>query len=790
MTLTKKHGYITKLLTIVIMASLFLVSFKIASAGEFLQQHNNTIADDQSNTAPSGLVFCPSEDINVMTVISIAGDTSAYCYVWDNSTSYTYGSPLATGTFSSNNCSISLALTGGNCYMFAGDSDVSSFNEKYTLNYTQPVADSKGTWAEGVSSDSGKTTMTHFDSYGFTIKGLVLNTPNATKISQYEFENDWTDSADSNDLTSSGASFSSSVYAFGAYSSYFDGSSYAEKSSPTIDFGNYNFSTSLWYYATEYPADTKAKFMLSFGDSVDWAKMFGLAIANVSSTYVYQLQCNGITPISSPIPLLTNQWEFVVVTYNTDANTYSFYRNGVYIGNTTVCGVTDINPNVLDIGKHVQGAISWIENYVGYIDKAIIWNATLQQEDVTTLYNEYIPPAPTTPSFNNITIASASNDISFTFNITNAYDYILLYRDNVLLYNSSLLFYNDTGLVDDTNYNYNISVAYNDILYDERNFDVKTSYVSTIDIPLTMLHSVFNDTCGSANIPGGSIFFTPDVPVMVYKVRFGSISILPTYDSRVELADVLTSDVLATTRIYHGQNDRDDGGANVTFNQTVDLLRNRTYRITPTAYLWEMLGCTRPITDSWNTNIPGDYAVYEFTIFGQFLPYIDIVSLSASAISYDRFTLNWNTSGNYSYSLVYINDALFYNDTNKSYTATGLNALTLYNVNVTVIYNDILQDSLVITPTTTACIEDWGGYTTSCTNNQQILYYLDANSCGTYTNLPLNNGTISTCYVPSHTTGEVVGVIVDFGVEYGIVMISMTGLIALVMLGVWAIKKI
>ena len=43
------------------------------------------------------------------------------------------------------------------------------------------------------------------------------------------------------------------------------------------------------------------------------------------------------------------------------------------------------------------------------------------------------------------------------------------------------------------------------------------------------------------------------------------------------------------------------------------------------------------------------------------------------------------------------------------------------------------------------CFESWTAQYTACLNNSRTLFYLDANMCETYDNLPLDNGTVSLC---------------------------------------------
>lgn len=134
------------------------------------------------------------------------------------------------------------------------------------------------------------------------------------------------------------------------------------------------------------------------------------------------------------------------------------------------------------------------------------------------------------------------------------------------------------------------------------------------------------------------------------------------------------------------------------------------------------------------------------------------------------------------------------------------------------------------------CYEDWQPFFTACNiSDNQTLYYLDANECGFYDYLPLDNGTIYTCnyctvdygfdevcvdyeliqypvynnfetccnvtgieadcWLPDnqtlqsctglHSTNEITGLVVDFGAEYGITILGFVGVIALIGIGGW-----
>jgi hypothetical protein len=139
------------------------------------------------------------------------------------------------------------------------------------------------------------------------------------------------------------------------------------------------------------------------------------------------------------------------------------------------------------------------------------------------------------------------------------------------------------------------------------------------------------------------------------------------------------------------------------------------------------------------------------------------------------------------------------------------------------------------------CTESWQPFYTNCTvADNQTLYYLDANLCGTYDDLPIDNGTVSVCNfctlsytenspacvsgqstrsitysydnyaeccgltglpadcdLPANTTEscigvhqseDIAGVVIDFVVEYGLMIVNFAGLIAILSLFIWLIK--
>jgi hypothetical protein len=71
-----------------------------------------------------------------------------------------------------------------------------------------------------------------------------------------------------------------------------------------------------------------------------------------------------------------------------------------------------------------------------------------------------------------------------------------------------------------------------------------------------------------------------------------------------------------------------------------------------------------------------------------------------------------------------------------------------YDANTCGTYDDLPIDNNTI-EYCVPCLEEWIPYNTTCMVNQQKLFYLDNNQCGTYNDLPDDNNTISLCGILS-----------------------------------------
>jgi len=118
--------------------------------------------------------------------------------------------------------------------------------------------------------------------------------------------------------------------------------------------------------------------------------------------------------------------------------------------------------------------------------------------------------------------------------------------------------------------------------------------------------------------------------------------------------------------------------------------------------------------------------------------------------------VNFTTIGNYTYTEWYLDGSLNANNSLKSRNFTGLSGSTLYNITIKIAWNvSIFNQTQLLITTSSTCNEDWTANYTTCTiGDNQTLFYTDANTCGTFVDLPGDNGTISACNyctLSSHT---------------------------------------
>jgi len=205
-------------------------------------------------------------------------------------------------------------------------------------------------------------------------------------VSYWKLDGDSTDSADSNDGTISGATYTTSGKINGCYS--FDGSN--DKitiGTPTnLDLSETDYSISVWFYA-----DTSSANRIIIGTD-DGGAHSGIVLRFSSSETVQFFQViqgsseGGFIYGSITSSVLATGWHHVVAT-KTSANGMILYIDGSSAG-------TDTSANAkADIGSYTRDWMIGARDstspfyFDDKIDEVGIWTRALSSTEVTSLYN-------------------------------------------------------------------------------------------------------------------------------------------------------------------------------------------------------------------------------------------------------------------------------------------------------------------------------------------------------------------------------------------------------------------
>jgi hypothetical protein len=171
----------------------------------------------------------------------------------------------------------------------------------------------------------------------------------------------------------------------------------------------------MWVYPTSTPTQTaillhKGAYPYNYRITYDTTSKFGFALG-LGGNFV---------EIYSTSTYATNSWYHVVGTYNSSTGS-KIYVNGTLIGSGTTVGTVTTNTAALYIGSYGGGAGY---KYKGKLDEIAIFNETLDQSQVSTLYNSgngvfYIAPSPTpTPSITMSNSAGITPSVTPTISVT------------------------------------------------------------------------------------------------------------------------------------------------------------------------------------------------------------------------------------------------------------------------------------------------------------------------------------------------------------------------------------
>lgn len=211
-----------------------------------------------------------------------------------------------------------------------------------------------------------------------------------------------------------------------------------------------NFTINLWIKGMPNTSEYGIIGRYSGGNSGDWLLECG---NNGLSCFIGFWDGGGFHSIASPPSPLTNDWTMITATYN--EYYFNLYFNGVanvstaYQGYLPTSGVSTIVGNV---NRNAQG----------YMDEIGIWNRTLNNAEITQLYNNgngitYTISASLTSSLNSPSTGSSSSADSIEFNSTGTPIGTTITNGTLKIwYTNGTLYYNETNLTSISNQAYYI----------------------------------------------------------------------------------------------------------------------------------------------------------------------------------------------------------------------------------------------------------------------------------------------------------------------------------------------
>lgn len=198
----------------------------------------------------------------------------------------------------------------------------------------------------------------------------------ATLISQWRFENGYTDSVGSNGMTAAGSgnSFISSDVKEGLFSLSMNGSGYASKSSPAgITTGNADRTMAYWVF---YNSVSGYAAMMGTGGVREDFK------ATPTSTTTIRMDLGADSGTVTVPTLVTKRWYHFTHTYTAATKTSAFYLNGVYIGNLVHSGNSALAFGTVRVGTNENAGADYLN---GYVDDVRVYNGVLTTDEIVQL---------------------------------------------------------------------------------------------------------------------------------------------------------------------------------------------------------------------------------------------------------------------------------------------------------------------------------------------------------------------------------------------------------------------
>ena len=231
-------------------------------------------------------------------------------------------------------------------------------------------------------------------------EGLTTNL-----VSGYHLNNDVTDWYSTNDATNDGATGCENQNAEANRAMQFDGSNDEITGFPALT-NQSDFSISMWIYNVSF---TSADRILHFGlvgsdtePHVDWHQLTG------DNRVTFRIRDSDGDYEDISHNMNTGQWYHCVQTYDQSAGEMKVYVDNVLIDTKTGVSVTsNWAGTAFSIGS--QGT-----KYFGNVrlDELRIYDSVLSSSDVSTLYNNFVPPAGWTGKIGGVSNPSKINGIS------------------------------------------------------------------------------------------------------------------------------------------------------------------------------------------------------------------------------------------------------------------------------------------------------------------------------------------------------------------------------------------
>ena len=524
---------------------------------------------------------------------------------------------------------------------------------------------------------------------------------------------------------------------------------------PNLDYDK-DFSISAWFNITDWASDWQTIFQFGTGIYDNLAR-----VQYTDGAIQLYTETSGVgVNIGTAY---TNQWHLIVFTYN---GTGDRKLRG-YIDNSTVYVSVTSGTSFMSGNSCTAGISSSGQSFTnGYIDEVNVWNRTLSDDDASELYNLgsypiYNASMPCIEDWQeyNMTcvndvltkyyfdeescgtinsIPSDNGTTTFCGNATNNllnglvwyYPFEESQPSNAYssLDNLTAYYYSNSGNAISSS----AGIIGSGISFNPTLSNPYTNYLTITDKPLDLgisdftLSLWFMDEWNSSDGTNGRIFRLESYNGTLYgiatflEVGTTRTGINPNYyrtsTFRIQSPDYNICGNSSNGAFYYIIQDNPINNA---WHNIVITRNNTVFSIYQDNILYNTFTCDfNASTGTTSLNTQGVDTI----------PYPILISINPEY----EIGMSLNGSGRFNGS---IDELGFWNRT------LNIDEVSLLN-------KKIPYDDFNITPT---CTENWIGYDSACINGNQTLQYYDQNNCETYNDVPIDNGTVTSCIAVTPT---------------------------------------